>query len=426
VRILWLKTELLHPVDKGGKIRTYQMLRELKRAHHITYLTLDDGSAAADAEALAAEYCHELVRVPHHTRAKFSAGFYAELAQNLVSPLPYFMRKYKSAGMRRELLKRAAGAQFDVLVCDFLQPSVNVPTALPLATVLFQHNVEAMIWRRHYEVQTNPLKKAYLYGQWLKARAYERAACQRFDRVIAVSREDRETLARDYGIADVADVPTGVDTDFFRPRGMARRKPYNLIFTGSMDWLPNEDAIQYFTKEIMPRIKQAVPGVTLTVVGRNPYPSLVELSRRDPAVVVTGRVDDVRPYMEAAAVYVVPIRIGGGTRLKIYEAMGMELPIVSTTIGAEGLPVRAAVDLFLADTPAEFADRVVELLQDEARAKETGARAAALVRERFGWGHVATRFADICADAVKLRAGAHEFGKGLAREDFAPGDLRGA
>lgn len=420
MRILWLKTELLHPVDKGGKIRTYQMLRELKRAHHVTYLTLDDGSAAADAQALAAEYCHELVRVPHHTRAKFSAGFYAELAQNLVSPLPYFMRKYKSEEMRREILKRAVGDQFDVLVCDFLQPSVNVPAQLPFATVLFQHNVETMIWQRHYEVQSNPLKKAYLYGQWLKSHAYERAACRRFDRVIAVSREDRETLERDYGVAGVADVPTGVDTEFFRPRGAARREAHNLIFTGSMDWLPNEDAIQYFTKEIMPRIKRAVPGVTLTVVGRNPYPRLVELSKRDPSVVVTGRVEDVRPYMEAAAVYVVPIRIGGGTRLKIYEAMGMELPIVSTTIGAEGLPVRDGVDLFLADTPEEFAGRVVALLQDEAHAQATGARAAALVRERFGWAQVATRFAEICADAIKLRAGAHGFVEGTTAAGLRP------
>lgn len=420
MRILWLKTELLHPVDKGGKIRTYQMLRELKRAHHVTYLTLDDGSAAADAQTLAAEYCHELVRVPHHTRAKFSPGFYAELAQNLISPLPYFMSKYKSEGMRREILKRTAGEKFDVLVCDFLQPSVNVPAQLPCATVLFQHNVETMIWRRHYEVQANPLKKTFLYGQWLKSRAYERAACRRFDRVIAVSREDRETLARDYGVTGVADVPTGVDTEFFRPRGVGQREPYNLIFTGSMDWLPNEDAIQYFTKEIMPRIKQSVPGVTLTVVGRKPYPSLVELSKRDPSVVVTGRVEDVRPYMEAASVYVVPIRIGGGTRLKIYEAMGMELPIVSTTIGAEGLPVRAGVDLFLADTPAEFAGRVVALLQDEASAKAIGAQAAALVRERFGWAQVATRFAEICADAIKGRAGAHEFVEGTAAEGLRP------
>jgi glycosyltransferase involved in cell wall biosynthesis len=400
LRILWLKTELLHPVDKGGKIRTYHMLKALKREHHVTYLTLDDGSAPADAAARAEEYCHELVRVPHRTREKFSAGFYAELAANLVSPLPYFMKKYESAGMRREVAARAGSGDFDVLVCDFLNPAVNVPAGLPLPTVLFEHNVEAMIWRRHHEVQTNPLKKAYLYGQWRKAFRYERAACRRFDLVVAVSRDDAETIRRDYGVETAADVPTGVDTEFFRPAGGVEAEPHSLVFTGSMDWLPNEDAIQFFTREILPLVRERVPGVKLTVVGRKPYASLVELAKRDPSVVVTGRVEDVRPYMERAAGYVVPIRVGGGTRLKIYEAMAMERPVVSTTVGAEGLPLRDGEDLLLADTPRAFADAVVRVLTDEAFARGLGGRSAATVRERFGWDKVAGVFADLCGRAV--------------------------
>jgi len=404
LRILWLKTELLHPVDKGGKIRTFHMLKELKREHHITYLTLDDGSGAPDAEERATEYCHELVRVEHRTRAKFSAGFYGELAANLVSPLPYFMKKYKSAGMRREIERLAASGQFDVLVCDFLQPGVNLPPRLPLATVLFQHNVEAMIWKRHYEVQTNPLKKSYLYGQWRKSHAYERAACRRFDHVVAVSAEDRETMERAYGLKSVSDVPTGVDTEFFRPRGEERREPHNLVFTGSMDWLPNEDAIQFFTREIMPRIRERVPGATLTVVGRNPYASLVELGKRDSSIIVTGRVEDVRPYMERAAAYIVPMRVGGGTRLKIYEAMAMEKPIVSTTVGAEGLPVANGRELLLADTAKDFAASVVRVLTDEAEARELGARAAVAVREKFSWDKVSEAFAEACGRAVATHA----------------------
>ncbi|MGH9903109.1 MAG: glycosyltransferase, partial [Pyrinomonadaceae bacterium] len=298
MRILWLKTELLHPVDKGGKIRTYNMLKELKRAHHVTYLTLDDGAGGDEAPSLAAEYCHELITVPHQTRAKFTAGFYFDLARNLVSRLPYFMEKYRSPEMRRAIdgCLASAGEPFDVIVCDFLQPSTNMPPDPGCATVLFQHNVEAMIWKRHYEVQAHPLKKAYLYGQWLKTRAFERAVCRRFDYVVAVSREDRETMEHEYGVTAIDDVPTGVDTEFFRPSGDTRREPHNLVFTGSMDWLPNEDAIRYFTEQVMPRVKQSVPDVTLTVVGRNPYPALVDLGRRDPSVVVTGRVDDVRPY----------------------------------------------------------------------------------------------------------------------------------
>ncbi len=401
VRILWLKTELLHPVDKGGKIRTYQMLKCLRREHHVTYLTLDDGTASEDAAELASEYCHELIRVPHQTRPKFSARFYAELALNLVSSLPYFMTKYRSEGMRREIQERTARGEFDVVVCDFLSPSVNVPDDLRTPIVLFQHNVEAMIWKRHYEVQANPVKKAYLYGQWRKAVAYERAACRRFDHVVAVSREDAETMRREYNVEAVSDVPTGVDTEYFRPRGMEPAEPHNLVFTGSMDWLPNEDAIQFFTREVMPLVRRSVPNVTLTVVGRNPFPALVELSRRDSSVVVTGRVEDVRPYMERAAAYVVPIRIGGGTRLKIYEAMAMEKPIVSTTVGAEGLPVGDGRELLLADTPEAFAAAVVSVLTDEKLAQGLGRRAAETVRANFGWERVAARFAEICGRAAR-------------------------
>ena len=405
MKILLLKTELLHPVDKGGKIRSYNMLKELKRNCHITYLTLDDGTADKNARQLASEYCHELVCIPHQRREKFTPGFYVELMLNLASDLPYAIRKYESAGMRDEVAKRVADKSFDVLICDFLAPAVNVPANLDCASVLFQHNVEAMIWKRHYEVQKSAAKKAYLFRQWQKMHAFEAKMCPLFDCVIAVSREDRDLMQQEYGVKEIYDVPTGVDTTFFRPSGQTKTRPHNLVFTGSMDWLPNEDAIRYFTEQIMPRIKQAVPEVTLTVVGRDPYPGLVELSKRDSSVVVTGRVEDVRPYMEEAGVYIVPLRIGGGTRLKIYEAMAMEKAIVSTSIGAEGLPVRDGDEIVLADTPEAFADAVIRLFQQENLATEIGQRAAATVRERFGWDTVADSFAEICERALGVTKG---------------------
>jgi polysaccharide biosynthesis protein PslH len=402
MNILWLKTELLHPVDKGGKIRSYNMLKALKRDCRITYLTLDDGTADNSARELASEYCHDLVCVPHRRREKFTTGFYVELALNLTSGLPYAIKKYESPEMREEMKRLLASQRIDVLVCDFLAPAVNVPPSLNCTTVLFQHNVEAMIWKRHYEVQTNAARKAYLYRQWQKMRAFEAKACKLFDSVIAVSREDREQMQHEYGLENVFDVPTGVDTEYFRPSGKVATRPHHLVFTGSMDWLPNEDGIRYFTEQIMPRIKQSVPDVTLTVVGRDPYPSLVELSKRDPSVNVTGRVDDVRPYIEEAAVYIVPLRIGGGTRLKIYEAMALEKPVVSTTIGAEGLPVTDGAEIVLADTPQSFAEAVVRLLQNQSLAAEIGTRAAAKVRAEFGWETVAGSFAAICERAMVL------------------------
>jgi glycosyltransferase involved in cell wall biosynthesis len=170
-----------------------------------------------------------------------------------------------------------------------------------------------------------------------------------------------------------------------------------------MDWLPNEDAIVFFTEAILPGIRAAVPGVTLTVVGRNPSPRVLALARHDPAVRITGSVPDVRPFIERAAVFIVPLRIGGGTRLKIYEAMAMEKAVVSTSIGAEGLPVTDGEDIILADTPETFASSVIQLLTDPGCAQEVGQRAAAVVRAEFGWDRVADKFAGICDGLVAPR-----------------------
>jgi sugar transferase (PEP-CTERM/EpsH1 system associated) len=395
LRILWLKTELLHPVDKGGKIRTYNMLKELKNEHHVTYLTLDDGSASAEERKKSTEYCHDLICIPHRRREKFTPGFYFELLLNLVESRPYAIKKYKSAAMMREIVELERRSGFDFIVCDFLAPAVNVPRNLASPTILFQHNVEAMIWKRHYQIQTNLIKKAYLYNQWQKMRRFEQQMCRDFDCVIGVSAEDREQMKRDYGAQTVFDVPTGVDTDYFQPRGV-QPSAHSIVFTGSMDWLPNEDAIKYFMREIMPLIKEKVPDAALTVVGRNPPPALIELSKEDPSLIITGRVEDVRPYIEESAAYVVPLRIGGGTRLKIFEAMAMERAVVSTTIGAEGLPVNNGIDLLVADEPAAFANAVITLLTNSSYARQLGQRAASIVRQNHGWRQVTESFVSIC------------------------------
>jgi glycosyltransferase involved in cell wall biosynthesis len=234
-------------------------------------------------------------------------------------------------------------------------------------------------------------------------RDYEASQCRRFDHVIAVSREDAATIRTDYEIEAVSWIETGVDTEFFRPSGTQRLEPNNLVFTGSMDWLPNQDAICYFVRDILPRVKRRVPDVTLTVVGRDPSPAVAELGRSDPAIRVTGYVEDVRPHIERAAGYIVPLRIGGGTRLKIYEALAMEKPVVSTSLGAEGLPVRDNVELLIADSPESFADAVVRVLRDGAKARALGRRGAATVRARHSWDRVAQAFAAICEEANRRR-----------------------
>ena len=400
MHILWIKTELLHPVDKGGRIRTYQMLRALARQHEVTYLTLDDGTAAPDAVAKATEYCARVEVVPFTPPAKGSPAFFAALIGNLFSSLPYSIARYEVPALRDRLRAICAQRRVDVVVCDFLAPSINVPDDLGVPVVLFQHNVEAMIWERHAQVATQPLKKAYMTEQWRRMKRFEAAECRRMSRVVAVSVQDAEVFTRDYGVRDVPDVPTGVDTDYFVRQPDVVRKPGSMVFTGSMDWMPNEDGIAWFVEGILPRIRAAIPTATLTIVGRNPTAKVKALQSAALGVTVTGSVPDVRPYLASHQLFIVPLRVGGGTRLKIYEGMTMGLPTVSTTIGAEGLPVRDGEHLVLADDPDAFARACIALLEDPARCAAMGDAADHYVREHFGWDGVARRFAEFCQGAI--------------------------
>jgi sugar transferase (PEP-CTERM/EpsH1 system associated) len=399
--MLWLKTELLHPLDKGGRIGTYQMLRHLVRDHRVTYLTLDDGHRDTNAVERAGEYCTDLIRVPTRTASRRTPQFYWQLARNLASSLPYSVGKYRSPTMEREIMRLADPGSVDLVVCDFLFPAVNMPARLPVPTVLFQHNVEAMIWHRHAVVALHPLRRAYMHRQWRRMYTFERDQCRRFDHVVAVSPEDVAWFANSYGVGAVSHVPTGVDTEYFRPTHTAKPDPHSLLFTGSMDWMPNEDAVSHFAEAMLPRIAAAQPQATFHIVGRNPTPPVLALAHRHAGINATGTVPDVRPYLERAQVFVVPLRIGGGTRLKIFEAMAMEKAIVTTSVGAEGLPVRDGEHLLIADTPTAFADAVIRLLRDPACAAALGARAAELVRSRFGWQNAAEQFMEICSHAVE-------------------------
>jgi len=380
------------------------MLKHINRAHDVTYMTFISPKDSPESLEQSAEYCQQLSLIPRSETQKNGIHFYSDLALNLSSRLPYAIQKYRSAEMRRAVERELSERNHDVVVCDFLVPSINLARDRRCPAVLFQHNVESMIWRRHYEVQTNKIKKAFFRNQWQKMYWYEREACLAFDAVVAVSPNDREQMRNEFGLTQVYDVPTGVDTEFFRPLGTAR-EPFELVFTGSMDWMPNEDAIIYFIEKIMPRISSWNPQLTLTIVGRNPGGRLKVLAESNRQIKITGRVDDVRPYIDKASAYVVPMRVGGGTRLKIYEAMAMAKPVISTTVGAEGLPIRDGKELLIADQPEDFAQAVIRTLSDAPFAAKIGEQARALVCERFGWERAAQAFMQVCEKVVNRPAG---------------------
>jgi len=395
MRILWIKTELLHPLDKGGKIRTFQILKHLSAEHQITYLSLVRPDDPVDSFDKAAEYSTRLVTVPWREPQRSGRRFYSDLVSSLSSALPYAIWKYRSQQMQRAIERELAEQDYDVLVSDFLVASINLPAISPCASVLFQHNVESTIWQRHFETQSNRIKRAFLRDQWRRMNRYEGDSCRRFDAVISVSKVDSDRMIKDFGVSRVYDVPTGVDTGYFTPR-RGSPNPFELVFTGSMDWVPNEDAILYFADQILPIVSRSIPECTLTVVGRNPSSGLVQLGLTNPQIRVLGRVDDVRDYISRSAVYVVPIRIGGGTRLKIFEAMAMAKPVVSTSVGAEGLPISDGREVLMADDPENFAHAIIRLLRDPKLATSLGEAARTLVCEKFGWEHAANSFAEIC------------------------------
>jgi sugar transferase (PEP-CTERM/EpsH1 system associated) len=410
VKILWLNAGLLLPLDKGGKLRTWHLMRHLARRHAITYLSFaDPDERPEDLEGMR-EVAERVITVPRTDPAKGSVHFYADVARYVLHPVPYAVAKYRSTEYAERFMSLLQQEAFDLVVADFLPPVVNMPDRLPCPSVLFTHNVEAEIWRRHFETAQHPLKRALLHGQWSRMLTFERKALDHFDLVLTVSEKDRDTFQQLYP-SDVRRyfvVPTGVDTEYFRPGTTRQGVGKRLVFTGSMDWLPNEDGMLYFCRDILPLIRRDEPDVTLSIVGRAPTPAIRRLGET-PGVDVTGRVEDVRPYIDGAAVYVVPLRIGGGTRLKIFEAMSMGRAVVSTTIGAEGLPVTPDQNILTADEPETFARAVVQLVRDEALRRRLEHRARELVVERYDWSVVANSLEAALSsvaggDAVAMRA----------------------
>ena len=392
MRILWLNAGLLLPLDKGGKLRTWHVMRHLAKRHEITWLSYaDPGGNQADVTGMAEVAAH-VHTVPRRSAAKGTPRFMIEAASHLCHPLPYAVGAYASHAYRQRVSRLLEEGGFDLVVCDFLPPVASLPARVPCPAVLFTHNVEAEIWRRHMETAVSWWKRALMRQQWRRMLRFERAAVRRFDVVLAVSETDSGTLRQLYGPLrrSVHVIPTGVDTTYFAPQATAER-PSHLVFTGSMDWLPNEDGMLFFVRDVLPLIREQEPAVTLSIIGRAPTPAVARLAA-DAGIEVTGRVDDVRPHVAAGAVYIVPLRIGGGTRLKIFEAMAMGKAVVSTTIGAEGLPVRDGEHVRIADEPRAFADAVLHLVRDRGERARIGAAARQLVAGHYDWSAAAREF----------------------------------
>jgi len=388
MKILWICPFFLHPTDRGAQIRTLGTLKELHKRHEIHFAALN-APGNLEGPQRSTEYSTRHFSVEHSAPNRRSLGIIPQLVGSLVSATPMAVSRYDSKKLRQTVDALIAAEHYDSIVCDFLAAAPNL-TDLG-QSVLFQHNVETTIWQRHVEQSRSLLKRLFFQIQAGKMEAYERRICRTAKHVIAVSEIDAFRMKRLFGIETVSSVPTGVDVEYFTPRG-ASAAIADIVFCGSMDWLPNVDAVLYFLSEVLPLIRDTLPETTFVIAGRSPDARVLKAVQGLAGVSVTGKVEDMRPYLWGAKISIVPIRIGGGTRLKIYECMAAGVPVVSTTIGAEGLRYNDGVDIVLADDPAGFAAACVRLLSNDAARKAIAHNALERAQREFSWEAVSREF----------------------------------
>ena len=402
MKILFLQKRPLFPANTGGKIRSLNVLKHLAQWHEVTYLcNVTEEEQKEQSLDQMRELGVRLHAFPWKETPRDSLKFYLELLWNLVSTsFPFTVNKdfdKRIADMAKSLIKNE---QFDLVICDFVQMARNTLHLQGVPKVLFQHNVEAQIYERMAEAETNKLKRFFITTQARRMRKFESLAGSNFDGVIAVSKEDEASFKDRYDWNHTSVISTAVDTNYFTLPTEPNKTPGRIVFVGSMDWLPNIDGVTHFVANIWPTVKAKLPHATLDIVGRNPSQHIKKLEDIE-GIRVTGSVPDVRPYVHAAELAIVPIYAGGGTRLKIFEFMAMGTPVLSTTIGAEGLNVNSGEEIAIADIDEEFAEATYQLIQQPEKRQSISEQARQLVETRYATEPVARQFHEICMQVVQ-------------------------
>ena len=398
--VLFIAPQVPFPLDTGGKIRAFYQLRALAQRFRVHLIALGPTlSREAASDPLWAGVQARLASMRCVRRDGMSRiGTLRAGVRSFIGPWPWPVEKYRSRGASRAIAARCAETRPAAVHFDSLHTFRFidcVPGGVPV--VLDEHNVEALILERMASVSQGFIRTKLIDGQARQTDRFERDAARRADRVLLCSDEDRALLAQRTGRQrGLVVIPNGVDLERFDaghldPGELERmRASPNAVFLGSMDWWPNDDGIRWFLDEIWPRARRAVPGLTLRIVGRNPGSELLARAGRD-GVEVLGGVPDVRPFMAAASVFVVPLRVGGGTRLKILEALGIRSPIVSTRIGCEGIDLEDGEHLLVADDPASFAEQMARIIAEPGLADKLREAGYQRVVDGYSWTAIGHR-----------------------------------
>jgi sugar transferase (PEP-CTERM/EpsH1 system associated) len=380
LRILMMTTSIPYPPNWGGGIRVYQFLLNLSRHHEVTLLTFGMPQDREKIEALE-KICHavHIVTPPHLA----TSDKRITQLKSLVSPKSFTAGGITTAPMQAKL-NSLLQQGFDLIQVEFSHLSgYDFGTSTPV--VLDEHNIEYELLHRMYRTENTGFRRLYNWLEYKKFQREERHFWKRVDACVFTS--DRETAMLREQVPGVlaTTAPNGVDVEYFKPFPKDG-DPDSLVYTGLISYRPNTDAVIYFAQEVLPIILKKRPKTVFSIVGMGPPHEVGQLQSAN--VIVTGQVPDVRPYMEKAGVMVVPLRMGSGTRLKVLEGLAMGKPVVSTTIGCEGIDVQADVHLRIADTPEALADAVIALQEQRESALEMGRRGRALVEGRYSWASI--------------------------------------
>lgn len=393
MNLLFLTPQLPHPPRQGTAIRNWGLIKSLSARHHIALLTFAAEGELITPELRAACQQIETVPLPRRTIAN-------RLRDLIVSPLPDLAHRLASTQFAARLAALIRANRCDAIFVEGLELAsmALITDHSSLITVFDAHNCETILQRRVFETDLRNLRRwpaaLYSFIQSGRLARFEAEVCRRADHVTCVSAEDAAALRALAPTVNPIVIPNGIFlSDYQSPsasrRGDRSQGEMRLVFTGKMDYRPNIDAVVWFANDVLPLIQREVPDVQFVIVGQKPTEAVIKLSERK-GVQVTGAVDDAGPHIASAAVYVAPLRMGGGTRFKLLEAMALRRPIVSTTIGAEGFAVQHGRELLLADSAADFAQAVLTLLRDESKQKALGDAGYEFVQQ-YDWGRIVPR-----------------------------------
>ncbi len=398
MRILVVTTKSPYPLFEGRALRSYNLIRQAAQRHEIHLASF----IQTPEEVAGIEHMTSICSVVRSHRLYFEhprRDALKDALRELTRDAPLPVVKYDTPAMRATLRELLAANRYDLVHVDMLHLSEYFDLFDGLPVVLMGHNVESLILERRAANETRWLARKYLGYQHRKLVRYETAAARRATRVVMVSQADADILAGWTGRTDITVVPNGVDTSYFDVPDTPC-KPGSMVYVGGFTWFPNEDAIRFFASDVLPLIAAEVAEANLTVVGKNPDNATVRALAANPRIRFAGMVDDIRPVVAESAVYIVPLRIGGGTRLKILDALSMSKAIVSTSIGCEGLDVTDGQDIVIADEPAALATAIVALLHDPERARRLGRAGRQLAERRYEWNVLGGGLDRVYRDAV--------------------------